>query len=341
MSDATQPSSGDAAGSDNTPVTGSLWQPRRLIVQVIGFVIGVGLLIWCIRNAVQSGNWAALRETDPMLVIGLAGCSLVSLLVNGAGFWVMIKPVQPLRFVDLQLVNLTTALLNYAPIRLGFLSRVVYHLRVDRMPLLRFGGWMAATAFILFLCLGAVVAATVVRPSFDLLWGGLLFGQLIFGGLIVRVMLSHSLIRRNARGMEQMLLNHPQLWGAMALRLIDIAAFCGRMAFAVMIVPDLTLAPTDIVLLAMTALALTMNPLGRFGYREAGVALVAGMLVSTDMSPEEVESAMATLGLIESAGEAIVFIPLGAMALLWYRAKWKSAGATQRTIDAAAQQLRP
>lgn len=328
MSDSTQPSSSDAPQG-----AGSLWQPRRLVVQVIGFAIGVALLAWCIHNAMKSGNWSALRETNPLLVLGLAGCSLVSLVVNGAGFWLMIRPVQPLRFSDLQLVNLTTALLNYAPVRLGFIARVAYHLRVDRMPLLRLGGWMAATAYILFVCLGAVVAATLLRRQFDLLWVGLLLGQLLLAGLITRAMLGHPVIQLNARGMEQMLLNHPQLWGAMALRLIDIAAFCGRMAFAVMIVPDLSLSPTDIVLLAMTALALTMNPLGRFGFREAGVAIVAGMLVSTDMSPADVESTMAQLGLIESAGEAIVFIPLGAAALLWYRAKWKQAAAAKSGPD--------
>ncbi len=315
----------------------SLWQPRRLIAQIAGFLIGGALLAWCIHNALKAGNWSALLETNPLLIAGLAACSLVSLLVNGAGFWLMIKPVQPLRFVDLQMVNLTTALLNYAPIRLGFISRVLYHLRVDRMPLLRFGGWMAATAYILFFCLGAVVVATLVRPNFDALWFALLAGQLIVGGLFTRGLLGQPIVQRHARGMEQMLLNHPQLWGVIALRLIDIGAFAGRMGFAVMIVPDLTLSATDTVLLAMTALALSMNPLGRFGFREAGVAFLAERLVSSDMTTGELTSRMAQLGLIESAGEAIVFIPLGTLALFWYRARWKNAAAaasSSRTTDA-------
>jgi hypothetical protein len=44
---------------------------------------------------------------------------------------------------------------------------------------------------------------------------------------------------------------------------------------------------------------------------------------------------MQALALVESAGEALVFIPLGALALLWYRKRW--VGAPPATSDNTTQ----
>jgi hypothetical protein len=59
------------------------------------------------------------------------------------------------------------------------------------------------------------------------------------------------------------------------------------------------------------------------GYREAGVAFFAQFL---GMSGTDFDAARSQLALVESAGEAIVAIPLGAMALLWYRSRWVNTG---------------
>lgn len=301
----------------------SLWSPRRIIAQLIGFTIGIALLVWCINNAIRGGDWSRIAEADPLLVAALLSCSIISLLANGTIFFVTIRPVQPLRWSDLQLVNLTTSILNYAPIRLGLIARIAYHIRVDRVPVLRLGGWFAAVLTTMALCMSAAVVATALRPQFDLIWLALLAGQIILGGLLLQAMMSQSIIVRYGRGMHHMLSHPTALWGAIALRLIDIAAFVCRMACAVAIM-KLELSAADIVLLALATLALTMNPLGRFGFREAGVAIVAQRLAS-DVSIEQLEGQMAQLALVESAGEALVFIPLGALALLWYRHRWKHA----------------
>jgi hypothetical protein len=307
--------------SGETVRTAGLLTPRKIAVQLTGFVIGILLLGWCVSIAMKGGGLERLADADPRLVVALAACSVVSLFVNGVSFWLVIRPVQQIRFWSLQWINLVVAVLNYAPIRLGLIARVAYHVRIDRMPLLRIGAWLAALGYTLALTLGACIAATIIRPAFDLLWAALLVGQLVLGGLLTWAVMGQSIVTRFGRGMEQMIGRPACLWGAIALRLVDIGAFVGRMACAVAIL-DLPLATPDVLLLGFAALALSLNPLGRMGFREIAVAFVAARLVSPEAATLDLESDMATLALVESAGEALVFIPLGAIALLWFRATW-------------------
>jgi len=50
--------------------------PKKLVLQVAGFAIGMALLVWCINSAVKGGGagWEKLRHANPWLVAGLLGC---------------------------------------------------------------------------------------------------------------------------------------------------------------------------------------------------------------------------------------------------------------------------
>jgi hypothetical protein len=305
---------------------------RKLLVQVLGFLIGIALLGWCISIAVRGGDWSKIAHASPLLVVGLIVCTLTSFLANGAMFWLVIRPIQHVGFWHMQWLNFVTGILNYAPIRAGLIARVAYHLRVDRMSLLRVGAWLAALAYTLALTLGACIAGTIVWPHLDLIWIAIVGGQLLLGGWLTWAIMGHPLVTRFGRGMDQMLRRPGCLWGAIGLRLVDIGAFVGRMACAAAIL-DLDLAPTDILLLGFAALALSLNPLGRTGFREMAVAFVASRLIGGDLSSAEVDSSMAQLALVESAGEALVAIPAGAACLLWYRRRWRQAGARPSIPD--------
>lgn len=294
---------------------------RRVVLQLVGFAVGVGLLAWCIMLAVRGEGWSRVARADPWLLAGLAACSLVSLFVNGSIFWVVLRPVRRLPFADLQWINLVVALLNYAPVRLGLIVRVTHHVRVDGLSLLQVGSWLAAVAYTLALALGACIVATVARPAFDAAWGALVAVQILVGGLLTWVLMRHRIVERHGKGLDRMLGRPAVLAGAVALRLVDIAAFVGRMACAAAIL-ELSLAVADTALLGLAAITLSLNPIGRAGFREAAVAFVASRLVATNVSPLQLESDMATLALVESAGEAIVFVPCGAVALLWFKKKW-------------------
>ena len=305
----------------------SMLTPRKIAAQLVGFLIGAALLGWCIKVAVAQGDWSRIASADPWLIAGLIGCTIVSLGVNGIIFWLVIRPIQPLRLTDMLLLNLTVSILNYAPIRLGLISRVAYHIRVDRMPLLRMGAWFASLAYTMLLALGSCVMATIIHDEFDLVWAAIVAGQLLLGGLLTRAIMNQSLVARYGRGMNEMLSAPASLWGALLLRLFDIGAFVGRMACAVAILqPEAMLAASDVLLLGFAALALSLNPLGRFGFREAAVTLVAARLVSAPLSGPDIDGQLAQIALIESAGEAMAAIPLGVIGLIWFRGKWKRSG---------------
>ncbi|MBT8486101.1 MAG: hypothetical protein HKO59_04730 [Phycisphaerales bacterium] len=312
--------------TDDAPTEGSLLSPRKIALQTVGFVVGVALLIWCIKTAFggDGDEWRRIAHANPWLVLGLVGCTLVSMFVNGTLFWLVAQPMQRLGFRDMQWLNLVTAVLNYAPIRAGLIARVAYHLRVDRLSLLEIGAYLAAIAYTLALTVGSCIVATLIRPGIDGWWWALLLGQLALGGGLTWALMGQPLVARYGRGMDEMLRQPLCLWGAIGLRLVDIGAFVGRMFCAVAIL-ELDLSGPETVLLGIAAITLSLNPIGRTGFREIAVAFVASQLVSPDLSNTELDSAMATLALVESAGEAMVAIPLGAICLLWYRRRWKNA----------------
>jgi hypothetical protein len=300
----------------------SILTPRKVAVQVVGFVLGLGLLAWCIVIAVRGGDWSLLASAHPGLIAGLIACSVVSFGINGTVFWLTIRPVQPVRMFDQQLLNMVSNVLNYAPIRAGLVARIAFNLRIERLSIIQVGAWYAAIGVTIALPLGACVAATVVRPAFDAWWMVIVLAQIGLGGLLISALLGQPVFVRYGRGMEQMLRQPACLWGAIALRLIDIGAYVGRMACAVAIM-DIDLAAPDILLMAFATLAVSMNPIGRVGFREAAVAFVAARLTATSLTDAEVAGRFFQLALIESAGEALVAVPLGALALLWY---WRRMG---------------
>ncbi len=301
-------------------------KPRQMIAQAIGFAIGVALLGWCIAVAIEKGDWSKLGGANPWLLAGLIACTVVSLVVNGVIFWLVGRTIKPLRVRDMVLLNLVTAVLNYAPIRAGMIARIAYNLKVDRMTVLQVVAWFGAVMTTMLLAMGAGVGATLLRPQLDAWWALLLVGILALGGLLVAVLVRHPLIVRHGRGIDVMLRKPACLWGALILRLIDIAAFTGRMACAAAIL-DLALSMSDVLLMAIATIALTLNPLGRVGFREAGVSLVGLLFAESSLTADQAIAQMTQLALVESAGEAIVAIPLGALALLWYHSRWRSSRA--------------
>lgn len=309
-----QPSDNDAR---------ALYSPRKLILQTIFWLIGVGLLIWIIYRAIETGDWSKIAHADPALLALLIGCTLLSTLFNGVTFWITIRPQRNVGFWNMQWLNVVCNMLNYAPIRAGAIARVLYHLRVDGLGLLQIGAWFAVVAYVLVLGVFSCLIATFIHDQLDWVWLALVIGQMIAGCVALQAAVAHPLIVKHGRGIERLVRDHPGLWGAAALRLLDIGAFTGRMAAALLIL-DIHLPLTSVIVLAIVALAAGLMPFGRVGFREFCVAIVGsrlGAFADAEDIPWE------QLALVESAGEAIVFIPLGMVLLLWYRTRWREAAA--------------
>ena len=298
--------------------TGML-SPAKIAVQLLGFAIGLALLAWCIKGAIEKGGWDKLAHANPALVAAMLGCTLLSAFINGSTFWITAQALKPLRFRDMQWLNLVANMLNYAPIRLGALARVLYHLRVDRLGLLQIGGWFAFIGYALALGVGSCLLATLARDRIDWIWAVLVLGQMVLGGLLIRVFVGNRLLARYGQGVERILADRRALWGALGLRLVDLAAYSARMAIAMSIL-DIVLPTSHVIILALVALAASLIPFGRLGFREFCVWITAQRL---SMLAPVVDSNMQQLALVESAGEALIFIPLGAVALLWYRRRWR------------------
>jgi hypothetical protein len=304
----------------NANETGML-SPAKIAVQLLGFAIGLALLAWCIKGAIEKGGWDKLAHASPALVAAMLGCTLLSAFINGSTFWITVQALKPVRFWDMQRLNLVANMLNYAPIRLGAIARVLYHLRVDRLGLLQIGGWFAFIGYALALGVGSCLLATLARDRIDWIWALLVLGQMVLGGLLIRVFVGNRLLARYGQGVERILADRRALWGALGLRLVDLAAYSGRMAIAMSIL-GIVLPTSHVIILALVALTASLIPFGRLGFREFCVAVAAQRL---SLLASEVESNMQQLALVESAGEALIFIPLGAIALLWYRRRWRGA----------------
>jgi len=305
-----------------------LLSPRRLIVQLVGFVIGAALLIWCIKLAIGGGDWSKLRDANVGLLGVLLGCTCVSLFINGSTFWLTVQPVARLSFWDLQRLNLACNLLNYAPIRVGAIARVAYHMRVDRVSFLHIAAWFGSIVYTMAVVLGACLTATMMRPSIDWIWAMIVTVLLIVGGVVTRVIISHRLFAKYGQGIDRILRSHRVLWGAMVLRLLDLTAFLGRMWAAAAIL-GLEIPTHHILILAVVAFTARLIPFGRVGFAEAAVTALAARLASVGVEGSSIQAVLnesgpwAQLALVESAGEALILIPGGAITLLWLRRRWR------------------
>lgn len=301
-----------------------LISPRKVVLQVVFWLAGLGLLAWVIFGAIEKGGgqemWSRIRAAPARIVIGLVGCTLASALINGTTFWITVQKLRPVRWRDMQGINIFASMLNYAPIRLGAIARIAYHMRVDRLTVIQIGGWFTLVAYVLFLGIGSALLATLAHDRIDWIWLAILLGQMAIGGYALRFVASIPLIARHARGLDQMALDRRGVWGAIVLRVLDLGAYAGRMG-AAMTILGMHLPWSSVVVLAMIALASSLMPVGRVGVREFCVAAAAARL---NMNVQMDESLWNQLALLESAGEALVFIPLGICAIPWFRKRWKT-----------------
>ncbi len=297
----------------------SLLSPGKLYLQLAIFAIGVALLAWIVAKAVKEGQWDRIAQANPMLVAALLGCTAVSAALNGWSFWITVRPVHRLPVWDVQRINLVANLLNYAPVRLGAIARVYYHVRVDGLTIVGIGAWFSLIAYVLLLGIGACLIATLLRFQVDWIWGLLVVAQMLAGILAIRVFARLPLVARHGRGFDRMV-SARTLWGAAGLRIADLVMYATRMGVAAAIL-DISFSPPQIVVLAVVALSVSLVPVARVGFREYCVAVVAARM---SLAGGDVGANLNQLSLLESAGEALVYIPLGILALPWLRKRLRS-----------------
>ena len=290
----------------------------RLAIQLIGFAIGVSLIVWLARSAFETNGWEELsNRATPGTLAGLIICSLASILINGMNFWIVVRPVRREGFWAIQSVNATASMLNFAPIRLGLVSRYLYHMRVDRMSFLFVTGWIFAIVISLMIVMGSASLATVLYPSIDIWWLLIASVPIILTIMFLPPLMRLPAIRKKTRGSERMLSDRTALRGSLLLRFLDLLTWAGRLWFASLLL-DTGLSTGDVLLLSIFAVVMSLNPLGRIGFREVAIAWIAPMLAESTLTGDELDAQFAQLALIESGAEAMVVIPVGLIAGIWW-----------------------
>lgn len=311
----------DAEPSDTPP------RPSRLKIalQVAGFAIGCVLVYWCVQRAFAQGGDGInkLRSADPTLVAVLLASTLGSIVCSGYTFWAIARPIRRFGVVEMQSVNLMASLFNYAPVRLGLFLRCMFHWRIERMPMTDIGAWIAGVAVVTLGTLGSALAAGLVQITvgrgavrLDWMWFATYAACIAAGCALTIAACRMAVLRRVLKGGERALSDPRALGGGLAFRTIDLAMWSLRMWAAAGIV-GVSLNPAQAALLASVAILGAGNPLGRIGWREALVAVVAPYVLSGTAPKDELEALTSQLALLESAGEALLTIPLGILGSLW------------------------
>ncbi len=297
----------------------------RVAVQVVGFAVGCLLVAWCAQRAFAQGGdgLAKLREADPALVMTLLVATLVSIICSGYTFLAMARPLRRFSAVEMQAVNLMASLFNYAPVRLGLALRCAFHWRVDRMGATDIGAWIAGVAIVTLGALGSALAAGLLQlplgrsaPALDWLWFTVYGACLVLGSLLTLWVGRNALLKRFLKGGERVLSSPRALAESLVFRSVDLAMWSLRMWASARII-GLEIGAAQAALLAAVAILGAGNPLGRIGWREALVALVAPLVLGGGALPEELESLTSQMALLESAGEAVLTIPLGVLGAIW------------------------
>jgi hypothetical protein len=294
-------------------------------VQVVGFAIGCLLVVWCVQRALSKGGdgLAKLRDADPMLVATLVGATLVSIACSGFTFLAMARPLRRFSPLEMQAVNLMSSLFNYAPVRLGLALRCAFHWRVDGMPATDIAAWVAGVAIGTLVGLVSALAAGLLQiplgrstPALDWMWFAIYGGFLTIGTLLTLWVGRNALLRRFLKGGERVLSSPRALAESLAFRTVDLSMWSLRMWAAARIV-GVSLGPAQAALLAAVAIMGAGNPLGRIGWREALVAFVAPLVIGGGASTSELDALTSQMALLESAGEAVLTIPLGILGAAW------------------------
>lgn len=296
---------------------------RRLAIQSLAFLVGVALIVWIVSRAARDPTvWQRLRSADPGVVAALLGCSVASLLLNGAIFWVAVQPVRRLGMAELQWVNAFAALVNYAPVRLGLLVRIVWHLRVDRMHVREVVAWFVNVTYTVLVPLGAAITASLLIGALDGWLVALTVGLIAVGAVAAPRVARLPFVARRCGGLERVITDRRALVGALTLRTLDLVCWTLRVVLAVRIL-GIDLTPGQSVMVAMASLAMSLFPTGQLGIREATVAFLAARMAIGD--PDALDSQAKALAVVESASQFAVTLPAGVLAAFMLARRWRRA----------------
>jgi hypothetical protein len=336
----------------DTPDTPSPTKSSRsaigVIVQIVGFAIGIVLLGWAVRMALRPENreqLAKLSDATPGELMLLLVLAALSVGFNGIIFWVVLNPVHKIRATDVIATNAIATFLAYLPFKLSVVARFVIHNRRDKVPVLTIGAWIIAEAILMAAVLGPLILTSVWLKEVNAVWWvvslvGVLVCTIVGSALSRQLAGDVGLTRLSRIGIGEKLsgsdafsrihsgfemLGHPRATLiANAFRLIDIITFALRFYVAARVL-ELPISMQDALLLGATYFIIgAASPAGMLGTREAGTIGIAELVGISSNALSETESGQVPIAatvLFVTAVEAIVNLGCAGFGIAWLKAR--------------------
>ncbi len=321
----------------------------RRTVQIIGFGISLGIVVWLVRVATSGDQAKALdqlKEISAGQVAGLIGLSALTLMLNGLLFWIASRPAPwsgKLSLAGILATNAVATMLSYLPFKLSAAARIAVHHRRDGLSL--------AQMFALFGCFFAAMAGTIGPMALTSIWlgsmdarwlavCGLGMGVCFVGSVVVARFFAaqreHRWLGRfaDAGPWRRVLtpvrvgelhesfamIGHARwLAAAYVVRVIDMLAQAMRFRVASGAVGGVENAlqlGESVVIAAGYFGMLVLSPFGALGAREAG-AVGAGALLGSAGDTLAAGEWLAATTLLVTGAEVITLLVLGLVALAW------------------------
>lgn len=315
-------------------------RPRGIALQLTGFALGAALVAWVVKGALdaaadpsRTGIVEAVRaawQARPMLVTGLAATTLLSLVIDGALFWLVLLPIRRLGFMEIQWLTMVTATSNFFPVRLGIPVRYAYALLANRMPFAEATAWFVAVTLVILVSLAAITGATIAFPQPGAGWVALVLAGIGIGWFAFRRAASFGPVARRLGPWLPMVTTPWTYWTGTLIRVAEVFLWIVRMWCAAEIL-GLGLDFATVTVVGVASIAVMLNPLGRLGFREATTVIVANWMAGGGLDVAHADAGFTQLALLESLGEMLTTIPLGILSLpfvvRWYRLRRREAAA--------------
>ena len=326
-----------------TPEANRARNPVRLAIQLAGFIVGLGLLVWCARLAFSENNRAGLErlgDASAGEVSLLLALSCVGIIVNGLTFWLVLRPVRRIELRGMLATNAVATFLSYLPFKLSVMLRVAVHRQRDGVPLALIGPWFAAVGVVMMSAVAPILLITAWRRDVDVVWVMMLAGLLIIEagvlssvsrliggqrglrvvqrladrqpiGVIKKIVRSETFVLFD-EGLA-MLASFRQALAAIGLRVVDLAAMAARFYVASRIVGSPMPAGESLVGSVAYFFIGVFSPVGALGAREGGTAGLVSWLGEFDFET------LALIAVVVTGAELIVTAIFAAAGIAWLR----------------------
>jgi len=315
----------------------------RPIVQVVGFLIALGMLAWAGKLAVSGvgpEQIEHLRASAWYEVLGLVALGVATVLINGLIFALVIRPVQRVPVLDVVSVNAIASLLAYLPFKLSLIFRTLVHNRRDGVPLLTIGAWLGAVGVLLMAVYGPMILVSGIVQTVGGFWL-MACGLGVLGDTLLITVLARAcagdtgvdrieritralagrraarLVRSDAFARLHTGLDMLASWmvagGNLVLRAMDLLVHAGRFMLASSML-GAGLSIEEALLLGLVYSFLNAaSPTGSLGIADLGTVGVAAWMGLGDGDPAR----FAGIALLVRASEVIAYLLSTALGVLW------------------------